>query len=483
MPPQEPPETRDPAAPEPPGLLPGDPPARAFLYYWIIIVQLAASAVSGIGYVLQEPVWYLGGAVIWVLWFVLISQVVRPAPGGFLERHGRGLRRGAKVIFITLFTLGVLEVLTFTVVYPAFSKQQHGGQIDEILAGFHEVFQYNDGDILVQQAAENLLEGKNPYAHANIIEGLITYHGAHDRVTPMRIGRFKNDFPYPPLESIDALVNQAIEDPAHPPAEFVSNVSYPAGSFLLVAPFLAIGISDIRIAYAILALAGLVYAVRVMPSKRRWVFIGAAVVSLELWNAVAAGDTSITCFPLLLVAWLSLGRHNRVSALFMGLAVATKQTAWFVLPFYLILLYRTSGIRPIGAAIGIVAAVFAAVNVPFIIAGPRLWLDSILSPVADPMFPLGVGVINLVTSGLVNITQSWPFTLMELGALGLGLVWYWRNARRYPHAGLILAVLPLFFAWRSLWPYFFYVGMIAFAGVCSGRLEEKETGRLTAPGA
>ena len=481
--PQQVPEPGNAALPATPGVLPGDAPTRAYLYYWIIIAQLAASAVSGIGYVLQEPAWYLGGAVIWVAWFLLIFQVVRPVPGGFLERHGRGLRRGARVIFITLFILGVLEVLAFTVVYPMFSKQPHGGKLDEVLAGFNEVFQYNDGDILVQQAGENLLEGKNPYAHANIIEGLITYNGAHDRVTPLRVGRFEDDFPYPSLESIEALIDEALADPAHPPEEIISSVSYPAGSFLLPAPFLAVGIEDIRIVYAILALAGLVYAAWVMPGRRRWVFVGGVLASLEFWNGIAAGDTSVTCFPLLLVAWLSLGRRNLVSALFMGLAVATKQTAWFVLPFYLILLYRTSGARPVPVAAGIIAAVFAAANLPFIIAGPGLWLDSILSPVADPVFPLGVGVINLVTSGLLTIQSTLPFTVLELLAFAVGLVWYYRNATRYPQAGLILAVLPLFFAWRSLWPYFFYVGMIAFAGVCQGHLEEKETGRQPAPGA
>jgi hypothetical protein len=482
MPPQDTPETKRPAAPAQSVFVPGDAPPRALLYYWIVVIQLAASAISGVGYVLQSPKWYLGGAFIWIGWFVLMFQMVRPAPGGFLERRVHGVRHGAFVIFATLFTLGVLEVVTFAVIYPVFSSKHHGGPISDVLAGFKEVFQYNDGDILVQQAGENLLDGLNPYAHANIIEGLIAYHGAYDRVTPLRVGRFADDFPYPSLDSIKALIDQAAKDSAHPPAELISDVSYPAGSFLLPAPFLAVGIKDIRVIYAILAAAGLGYAVWVMPGRRRWLFLGGVLVSLEFWNSIAAGDTSVTCFPLLLVAWLTLRRKNRVSALFMGLAVATKQTAWFVLPFYLILLYRSDDRRRIPSMLGIIVGVFAVCNLPFIIADPGLWLKSVLSPMSDPVFPLGVGLINLVTSGLVNIRSSLPFTVLELAAMVGGFIWYWRNCRRAPHAGLILAVLPLFFAWRSLWPYFFYVGMIAFAGVCSGHLEENETGRLAAPG-
>ena len=482
MPPQDTPETKHPAAPAPTGLLPSDAPPRALLYYWIIVVQLAASAISGIGYVLQSPRWYLGGAFIWVAWFLLMFQMVRPSPDGLLERRRRGVRRGAFAIFITLFSLGVLEAVTFAVIYPVVFHKHHGGSVNDVMVGFKEVFQYNDGDILVQQAGENLLAGKNPYAHANIIEGLITYHGAYDRVTPLRVGRFKDDFPYPSLDRIKALIDEAIKNPAHPPKELISEVSYPAGSFLLPAPFLAMGIKDIRIIYAILAAAGLGYAVWATPRRRRWVFLGGVLISLEFWNSIAAGDTSVTCFPLLLVAWLTLRKHNRVSALFMGLAVATKQTAWFLLPFYLILLYRSDDRRRIPAMLGVIVGVFVACNLPFIIADPSLWLKSVLSPMSDPMFPLGVGLINLVTSGIVNIQSSLPFTVLELMAMIGGIAWYWRNCRRAPHAGLILAVLPLFFAWRSLWPYFFYVGMIAFAGVCSGHLEENETGRLAAPG-
>ncbi len=35
----------------------------------------------------------------------------------------------------------------------------------------------------------------------------------------------------------------------------------------------------------------------------------------------------------------------------------------------------------------------------------------------------------------------------------------------YPHTALVLSVFPLFFAWRSLWGYFFYVDIILLAAV------------------
>ena len=79
--------------------------------------------------------------------------------------------------------------------------------------------------------------------------------------------------------------------------------------------------------------------------------------------------------------------------------------------------------------------------------------------------PLGVGAITLVLQGWVNIQSSLPFTIMEGAAFIAAVVWYWRNARKYPNLGVILPIMPLFFAWRSLWPYFLYVDIILLAVV------------------
>jgi uncharacterized membrane protein len=149
----------------------------------------------------------------------------------------------------------------------------------------------------------------------------------------------------------------------------------------------------------------------------------------------------------------------------MGIAVATKQVAWFFVPFYLILLFRFLAWKKAALGMGLVAAVFAAFNLPFIIAGPSLWLGSVLSMMKDALFPSGWGAITLVLQGWVNIQSPLPFTIMEVAVLVAAIVWYWRNARAYPYLGVVLSIVPLFFAWRSLWPYFLYVDIILLAVV------------------
>jgi uncharacterized membrane protein len=81
----------------------------------------------------------------------------------------------------------------------------------------------------------------------------------------------------------------------------------------------------------------------------------------------------------------------------------------------------------------------------------------------DLMFPSGLGLITLVTSGIVKLRSSLPFTILEAISFIVAVGWYFKYCRKYPQTGPLLAVVPLFFAWRSLFPYFFYVDLISLA--------------------
>jgi uncharacterized membrane protein len=167
----------------------------------------------------------------------------------------------------------------------------------------------------------------------------------------------------------------------------------------------------------------------------------------------------------MLLGWVLARRRPWASAIFMGMAVAVKQVAWFLLPFYLILIFRTVGWKRALSAAGIILGIFLATNAWFIAIDPKLWLTSLLAPMTDNLFPLGSGVVTLVTSGVVDIQSPLIFTVMEGIVAIAAIIWYFRNSHRYPHTGPILAMLPLFFAWRSLWSYFFYIDIIVLAAI------------------
>jgi uncharacterized membrane protein len=130
------------------------------------------------------------------------------------------------------------------------------------------------------------------------------------------------------------------------------------------------------------------------------------------------------------------------------------------MPFYLILIARTLGRKRAFGAVLITGGVFLAFNAAFILPNPGLWLNSLLAPMTAKFFPLGVGPVILSINGYIKTQSPTVFSLMEAAVMLAGIVWYWRNCRRYPHTGILLAVVPLFFAWRSSWWYFFGADII-----------------------
>ena len=438
---------------------------RTLFFYFDVLLFLVASAVSSLGFVMDNAAVLIAGTLLLALWFVAMLWTLSPRTDVQLAEKLPLLRRGALVIFIALFSVGILGVIAIGALVPAFGQNQSiPANLRQQITGMQRDYKYSDGAALAQQAVDNLFNGQNPYAHANIVQAFQKYPGSYDSVTALRAGTLANVYPAPTDAELKQAWDNAVQNPTQVPAEMVSKVAYPAGSFLLPAPFLYLGIPDIRIVYGIFFLAGLLYAVWLIPKNKRLIFIGFALISLELWNTMAAGgEPANLCFPLLLIAWVALNRNQWVSAFCMGLAAATKQTVWFFLPFYLILAFQSMGLKKAALIAGVIAGVFIAVNLPFIIADPRLWLNSVLSPMTDPLFPVGSGVITLVTSGWLNIHTSTLFTTMEVTAFIVAAIWYFRNCLRYPTAGLIVALIPLFFAWRSLFSYFFYVDIIAMA--------------------
>ncbi len=443
-----------------PVLFPENTTPRIFLFFFAIVIHLVASAISGVGFSLNRNFYWLAGTTLWILWFAVMFIIAVPRTDVFLWDYRNQLKKVALVLFGILMTLGIFELLIAFFLAPVF---QNSGDFAKLLEQMRHGTQYNDGTALEQQATENFLNGENPYARANLIEAMLKYNGSFDRITPLRTGRLADVFPYPTQEQLKQIWDTAISDPSQEPPEIESRVCYPAGFFLIPAPFVAAGITDMRIIYFIFVVAGLTYAVWRIPKKNKLILVAFAIVSLELWNSLADGETGSIIFPFLLIAWMSLGKNRWTSAIAMGLAVTTKQTAWFFLPFYLLLLWHKTGLKSMIFTGAVIGMVFILTNAYYIALDPGLWLMSILSPMKDPMFPLGVGLVNIATSGLVDIKSPLPFTVLEILVFIGAIIWYIRNCARYPLAGILISVLPLFFAWRSLWSYFFYVQIIMLA--------------------
>jgi hypothetical protein len=328
----------------------------------------------------------------------------------------------------------------------------------------------NDGATLDQYAAQQVLDGHNPYVTTNIVAAINQYQQDASFTTPLREGPFATrawtDYPSAD-ERRAAFPSQAPTDP-EAAIGFESRLSYPALAFLPLVPLVWAGLPNGVPLTALCWLALVALLVMAAPRELRpWMGL-LALADVPLLNAAGIADPDILYLLPLFVAWRWRERGS-LSAVALGLALAAKQLAWFSAPFYAVLIWREQGWRAALRRLAGAGAVFAAINLPFVLNNPRAWVSGVLAPQLDPMFPLGNGLIRLSLSGIFPLAPAPVYTALEVFVMAVALLWYWRNCLRAPALGYALAVAPLFFAWRSLTTYFYFVALPALALLLSAR--------------
>jgi len=236
--------------------------------------------------------------------------------------------------------------------------------------------------------------------------------------------------------------------------EFEARVSYPALSFLTLVPFVLVQNYNVLPFYLFSYLLLVYIAWRIArPEIRPWVLL-LALANVPMWSSAVGGNLDIFYSLLVVLAWLK--RDQRwASAICFGLAMASKQISWYFLPFYLIMTLRHYGWKETVYRTAISGGLALAINLPFILWNYHAWLAGVLAPVADPMFPMGVGLVDLSVTHLIPYLPEHVYSLLEYGAMLLSLIWYWHVCLKRPEAALLFAIVPLFFAWRSLSSYFY----------------------------
>jgi hypothetical protein len=350
------------------------------------------------------------------------------------------------------------------------------------VAGFRAPDYPNDGTTLDHNAAQELLAGHDPYVTVNIFAATAAYAQDPAHTTPLRCGVFvaRPATDYPTAQELRSVF---AHDAAAPQAgcEFESHVSYPALAFLPLVPFVWAGFPSVVIFFTLCFAALLIlFVFAVPPALRPWIAL-LTIADAPLLDATVGGVLDVFYILLLFVAW-RWWRKPVFSAVFLGLAIAAKQLAWFFVPYYVILVWRERGWREALIRLGGAAGVFAVINAPFVAANPHAWLAGILAPQVDPMFPLGNGLVKLSLAGLLPLAPTGVYTVLE-GAVLVGcVVWYWRSGWTMPEAGFVLAVLPLFVAWRSLTTYFYFVALPAVVLIVARQWSQTEPAAGSAAG-
>jgi hypothetical protein len=317
----------------------------------------------------------------------------------------------------------------------------------------------NDGTSLDTNAAILLLEGRNPYTDSNIIDVVREFPVEAYWTTPLRVGQFANRLEYPTASDFRSVLATDLKAGSAP--EFESRVSYPAMSFLTLVPFVLLNIYNVLAFYLLCYIVLVAIAWKFVRTELRpWILL-LSLANVSMVVSVASGNLDVFNILLIVVAWL-LKERGWWSALFLGLALSSKQIAWFFVPFYAIMIWRQYNIMESVRRLSIAAIVALLTNLPFILWNFHAWIAGVMAPMADPMFPQGVGIIGLSATPLLPFFPQLVYGVLELAAMLVVLIWYWRICEERPEAAMVLAIIPLFFAWRSLSSYFNFAAFPLF---------------------
>lgn len=326
----------------------------------------------------------------------------------------------------------------------------------------------NDGTSLDTNAAMLLLEGRNPYTDSNMLDIYRNQHFALEPnwTTPLRQGQFADRYDYPSIAEFRSVLDTALK--AGETNEFESKVSYPSLSFLTLVPFALFKNYNVLPFYLVSYLVIIAIAWKVArPELRPWVLL-LSFANVPMWGSTIGGNLDVFCTLLLVLAWL-LRDKRWWSPIVFGLALASKQTAWFLAPFYFVMLWRHYGLKAAIIRCSLSTSILLVTNLPFILWAPHAWISGVLAPMADPMFPMGVGLINLSVTHLIPFLPTSAYTTLEAVAIMGMLYVYWRICRWKPEAVFLLAIIPLFFAWRSLPSYFYCAAFPIFTIISAKR--------------
>jgi hypothetical protein len=260
----------------------------------------------------------------------------------------------------------------------------------------------------------------------------------------------------------------------------VTSLSYPALSFLVYAPFLALGWSTQMavVVNVFVWAAGMVLAFVLLPRQIRPLALVLGSLSIYVGYAVG-GVTDALFVPLLIGAvyrWDRFPEQRGLAAwrspVLLGLAMAVKQTPWLLLPFLVagIWLEVRRGDEPARGGrtalryAGLAVGAFLVPNLPFIILSPHAWASGVLTPIASHAVPAGQGLVGLslfLGLGGGSITAYTVTLVVVFLALLVTFI------ATYPTLRALAIVFPaivLFFSARSFGSYLVTLMPVAIVG-------------------
>src|SRR3989442_15326289 len=240
---------------------------------------------------------------------------------------------------------------------------------------------------------------------------------------------------------------------------FEFHLNYPAVNFLSFAPLYLLGIHDLRDGVLLFHLLSLLVIFWIMPGRFKALSLAPFTFYFP-WSIASSLTDIVWAFALLLsaVTWY---KSLKASFGFIGLAGASKQLAFLVLPYLLVRNWQeTEGprVRSSAKMIGYSLAGFWIPNLPFLFLSPHDWWEGVVAPYlpgTTPQIMGGIGLSEVLTSMGLNPPSSVFFLLMGLTFAG-SLFAYAKRFGKMKNLVWFLPICILFFYYRSFPNYMFF---------------------------
>lgn len=269
----------------------------------------------------------------------------------------------------------------------------------------------------------------------------------------------------------------------------VASLSYPAGHVLAFAPqYLLVerGLGGLRTTTILLTggLGGLL--VWLLPARLAAAGPLSLLIVRNQWVTAAGGVADVLwVLPVVAAMWAWASDRRLLAAAVLGLAVATKQQSWFILPALAVSVWHhADGWREFvaaGARLNLVGGgVFGAINLPFVVWDARAWIAGVLTPLGSggaPLQSIGVGLAAIQQSASATPIPRVAFTVAVGSAAVLWYGWLAANAETWEWAGWLSSGVILLWHSRSLISYMSWLVPIAVVAVVAaqGRLRGQST--------
>lgn len=203
-------------------------------------------------------------------------------------------------------------------------------------------------------------------------------------------------------------------------------------------------LADARVAFAVVTL--LVFGIAAVMARRRERFVRALQVLVVLPTGALILATGGDDLPVLALMLLSLvlvdRRHPVAGGVAIGLAAATKQLAWPLLPFLVFAAVDLDGEPARGRTATAAGLTMLPVLVPFVVWNPSAFIEDVVR------FPLGMGAdasaaasptLGRLVSGAVPGAETVLSILLPVGLLVGAAVVLIRRPPRDPAAAALAA--------------------------------------------